>query len=377
MQSNIIPSIYSYFIWIVFNVLFAYVEVAILKKSFRLAEIWGPMIPFSFYNIAFTFLLRGVFDGSYLFVLFVIPVIPAIYLGGKALMLVYISHPGMGMTKYLVLVIIAHLVTIRALLMPALTLEPNFENMKRAIDGGKNFKLKIMLVLGGQYVESYDNLVNRAIQNDNRAAIISLFDHNANPNHDYWLREFKDFESQMWLLNLIIDRGGNLDHSLSEYVPYLDEERLVLAIKNGYNPVNHPYYVDELFSEYQIKNQTPESILKKLQIFIDNGAPVKDLLIEVSPAFKIIRSDGKLDDLLIYLIQKGVDVNVKNYSVFYFSNGETVPEDTALLSFASMLNKPGYVKILLDNGADKSMKNAEGKTAYDYAPTDEISQLLK
>lgn len=52
---------------------------------------------------------------------------------------------------------------------------------------------------------------------------------------------------------------------------------------------------------------------------------------------------------------------------------------TALM-FAARDSTPEMVQLLLDYGADKSMKCSDGKTAYDYAVEfgkEQIAELLK
>ena len=45
--------------------------------------------------------------------------------------------------------------------------------------------------------------------------------------------------------------------------------------------------------------------------------------------------------------------------------------------FATMYDKINIVELLLDAGADKSIKDLEGKTAYDYALEKQFSHILK
>ncbi len=67
-------------------------------------------------------------------------------------------------------------------------------------------------------------------------------------------------------------------------------------------------------------------------------------------------------------MEAGADVNIQN------GMGGTA------LSFAAMFNKVGLVKLLLENGAEKSLKDNQGITALQQAERQgfqEIIDLLK
>ena len=60
----------------------------------------------------------------------------------------------------------------------------------------------------------------------------------------------------------------------------------------------------------------------------------------------------------------GVDINAQN-----------IYGDTALI-YASKYNNLEAAQLLLQNGADSSLTNMFGKSAFDKAVTDEMRQLL-
>jgi ankyrin repeat protein len=66
------------------------------------------------------------------------------------------------------------------------------------------------------------------------------------------------------------------------------------------------------------------------------------------------------------LLQRNADPNIKN-------NGATT---TALME-AARWGHVDAVRLLLDAGADATLKNTDGQTAFDVAATQEISNLLR
>lgn len=70
------------------------------------------------------------------------------------------------------------------------------------------------------------------------------------------------------------------------------------------------------------------------------------------------------DQKLISLLEQGVDINTRN------SDGWT------LLHIASDQGKPAFVRLLLNRGADPSIKTNYGKTAFDVAGSAQIKQML-
>ncbi|MDR6773444.1 ankyrin repeat protein [Azospirillum sp. BE72] len=70
------------------------------------------------------------------------------------------------------------------------------------------------------------------------------------------------------------------------------------------------------------------------------------------------------DQKLIALLEQGVDINTRN------SDGWT------LLHIASDQGKPAFVSLLLNRGADPSIKTNYGKTAFDVAGSAQIKRML-
>jgi len=131
--------------------------------------------------------------------------------------------------------------------------------------------------------------------------------------------------------------------------------------------INNGIYVDSILD---FLNNTPlmlASILGRKEIvefLLDKEADVNLTDIEGNTALNIAASaEFSSPEIVELLINAGSDVNTVN------SNGNTP------LMRAALSNNKEIFKILLENNADKSIKNKDGKTVYEYARR-EIKDLL-
>lgn len=69
-------------------------------------------------------------------------------------------------------------------------------------------------------------------------------------------------------------------------------------------------------------------------------------------------------DAMKWLIQSGARVNERD------------DENSTPLIQATLSGKPAAVRLLLEKGADIELRDADGKSAYDYARTPELAELL-
>ncbi len=107
---------------------------------------------------------------------------------------------------------------------------------------------------------------------------------------------------------------------------------------------------------------------KMITFLLDNGVDVnfqnKDGNTALMATANILPQAGaRLVKVL--LEAKGINVNLQNKSGI-----------TALMRFAAK-GQAGIIKMLLEAGADASLKNDAGKTAYDLAKTQAVKQLLE
>jgi ankyrin repeat protein len=68
-----------------------------------------------------------------------------------------------------------------------------------------------------------------------------------------------------------------------------------------------------------------------------------------------------------FLIGRGADVNTRSRNPLYPRNWGRLPAGHTPLMLAVVRDRPGYVQLLLEHGADPALQDEDGKTAWDYA----------
>lgn len=112
-------------------------------------------------------------------------------------------------------------------------------------------------------------------------------------------------------------------------------------------------------------NAISEGRFEFVKLFVEHGADIHKKYTYSSYAiYDASLYYEKNSEILYYLLEKGVDVNVQN------NYG-----DTPLLQ-ASFEGYFELVRILLNNGADPRIKNTANKDAIDLAKTDEIKKYI-
>ena len=140
-------------------------------------------------------------------------------------------------------------------------------------------------------------------------------------------------ERSFEIIKLLVEHGADLDESSSLY-PIVEQLSAWISLKG------------EPFNEFR------EEVLLYL---LDNTKNPNDFNV----VFYDASGAGNLELAKIVLDNYCVDINYKGY------NGETPL--IALITNERADNFAEMISFLLENGADKSLKDDSGKTAYDYA----------
>lgn len=174
-----------------------------------------------------------------------------------------------------------------------------------------------------------------------------------------------------------------------------EEDLYKLAVDVTDEFQNENKYV-ELISDLFIRRNSPQICIANLivrsdyfpdklllQRFWYENRKVKDYLISNTPNIAYISSQGESalycascpmseDDQscyirgIEYLIDRGADVN-NRHDITSDVNSDYIELNITVLMKSSFLGYPDIVKKLLDLGADPSLKDARGRTSYDYA----------
>ena len=208
------------------------------------------------------------------------------------------------------------------------------------------------------------------------------------------LYRFDRGESTLTLLKHLVNVGVKIDdEDIRKSIFELSlPDTTVLLINNGANVNAINYYADKykisLLMEVCLSEKLHHQKFKFIQLLVENGANIhyKDS-IENTVLFKLVDAyqdthhidqyydeNGEMktetflypeapsEKIMKYLIEKGVNINVKNNLGM-----------TPLMHYASKGNKR-LVKILLDAGADITPKSE--MTAFDLATNDDIKDMI-
>ena len=110
-----------------------------------------------------------------------------------------------------------------------------------------------------------------------------------------------------------------------------------------------------------------------VEMLLENGESIEALnSIDETVLQYAVRRRSTQEEMIQFLIKKGAKVNARQGRY----------QDTPLM-LAARGGRPSIVKILLENGADRSLKNSQGFTAVDHLQSldfpqkEEIIRLLK
>lgn len=105
---------------------------------------------------------------------------------------------------------------------------------------------------------------------------------------------------------------------------------------------------------------------------IDNGADINKYSMEL-----IYGSVTWNLEILEYLLENGVSIDAQDKNGFTALADKCNTKDFYEYSEEGKLKYLDTIKILLDNGADKNLKNKKGKSAYDYAVDNNLTEILE
>jgi len=240
-----------------------------------------------------------------------------------------------------------------------------------------------------------------AIRSENVQAVKSLVERGANVNPTAGVPLIMAIlKKNMEMVKILVEGGANLDVKTRDELYPLDyaaiyDDSLDIAaylLEKGAN-VNLPFmkaierknlgYVEQWIAfeaDVNFKDQYGQT---PLEIAIDsNDINIIKLLIEKGADINFVRPPGFT--YLMTVIRKIRSGDTDEVPMLLIEKGATLDNQitaggflgyTALM-FAAEHNLINVVKLLLEKGANKTLKNAKGKTALDLASTNEMRDLL-
>ena len=121
-----------------------------------------------------------------------------------------------------------------------------------------------------------------------------------------------------------------------------------------------------------------QNIIDKLQLLLDHGADVETSSYNNPPPLVAALSlSVDMTPVIRFLLTKGARVDTQARSPLYPDDRGPLPVGHTPLIIAVTSNKPGYVQIFLEHGADISLRDADGKTALDYVAEGPAGDAIK
>ncbi len=235
------------------------------------------------------------------------------------------------------------------------------------------------LLINRIIVRNHARQLISAIDNDNLVELEVLLNKPISPNGKPFIFNWVDAPNTPPLVeavmrrnhdafNMLIEYGADINvcdaqkNTALHYAALFEEVDIVQTLINngaivncknelGYIPLE---YMEGIFSAYS-NNQYREKRLIIAKLLLDSGSELFNSSSGVGVLFQAARGDD--DEVLNFLFSNyDIDINIQS----------KVENQTALM-YAAMRGSDHACIFLIQSGADVSLKDTQGKTAYDYA----------
>ena len=377
--------------------LLAFVELAVLGRSLRPVAL--ALLPIFGVNYVL-FLLIAAAVNSYLALFFLpIPIIPAVYLLAK--WLAYRSAGSIsGVTLrsvglVLLLSLVADCVVMAVALSGFLPINPNRDNLEKAIRDKRNGLLDYMLWTSVVSEPNMQILMNEAIEDENADAVRRLIRRGADPRQVYRLGRSNP-ETRWRITKWMLDQGvkpeevDELTDSATLAVTAVSYGLLELdyCLKKGFDPSKSPTVIHEVLRNQTLRDQGTihpdevQQIKDKIGVLLAHGADINGGdEYRLRPVFTVLHLAVDMSPVLEFLIEKGTDVRSAANHGFPIAGERDDTRGVTPLMWAVLCEQPQYMTILLNHGVDKNAHDDHGRTALDHARrrpgAEELLRLLR
>ena len=171
------------------------------------------------------------------------------------------------------------------------------------------------------------------------------------------------------IMKILLEHGANVNatdvegYSALYYVPYLQNRSCEqFLLQNGADARQ-----TNRFSNTPLYSAVEEKRKGLARDLLDRGASPNDVNNRHQFTYLMVAcSNGDLE-MAALLLERGAKVNARDDGQMFGS---------ALIAAARYASSPALVRLLLNHGANRSLKDCKGMTALDWATNDEVIQLL-
>ena len=376
--------------------LLAYLELLWLKRPLHLADHWSVLVLVALVNTGFIYLLIVAINSYYSLFIVPIPIIPMAFILIKVLIYYVLRRitrsPLHSPLALLILSLFFHGAVAIASYVAFGPINPMRSNLEAAIREKKNRWLEVMLWMSVKMEPNMTILVNEAILARNDDAVRRLINHGADPRQVYWMPQ-ADYDTLWRITQWRLDRGVKPEAitEISQHVGIgyvavgYGVRELAYCLQKGLEPQKYPEIIYETLMHQPL--QTPNVITAeeiqvmkdKMTLLLEHGADINgpgEMQFKSILALFLIHRDLDLSPVLTLLIEKGAEINARSPHEVYPPDRGPLPRGLTPLILAVIQKRPQYIAILLKHGADKTIRDANGLTALDWANQEKAGESI-
>ena len=360
----------------------AFLELIVLKRP---AAARFDLLAVGAVNLIFIYILMACQNSYFAFLLFPLPVIPAFYVGLKGWAYYAVATRSSAPMRWPVTILLSTLLVHLFLSALAYTsfeaVNPTPTHMADAIRKRENVRLEAMLWLGFIPADTMFLLMNTAIHADNDDAVRRLIRRGADPDQRYdtpYARRPILWRIAKWRLNAGGQTAGHFEWyilmaAFRKGVPEMED-----CLQHGLDLKPYPRILTAILDPDFLDQMEPEelpSLPARIAFLIAHGA---DLNAPddggLPPLFELILAKQHLPAVLKLLIEHGADINYRLGDTGY--RREFLPPGMTPLMLASKQGAVEYVAILIEKGANRTLRDNAGHSALDFAHDPALVRLL-
>jgi hypothetical protein len=380
---------FTFFVSVVLAVALAWPEVQWLRDGPPGAGVaWPALAAVAAFNVvALLVMTVGLLViGGYIGLFIVpLPVLPALYIVGKSavywITCAAMGWPaGFGIVGMAFLAMLAQPLATIAAVWALHAVDPTNENLCRAVEAGRRWHVALMLRLCWPDEDLLRMLLNEALRHDRPRMLDLLIRFGADP-YDCDPRDCRHPATLWRLMEHQLRRGGLSADLLYQTVDFGVTE-LRHCLEQGFDPKDAPLLIHTVIGHAADMADPPTEaeiadLLGKLGLLLEHGADVGSVSQGVTPLVDAVRMGRDLAPVVRFLLDKGADIDARTRSPMFPPKRAPLPMGMTPLMVAVDGGHAAAVRVLLERGADLSLRDDEGADVWDHAARPHVPEGVR